>query len=219
VTGLALWLRPVSYAAVGATQAADLLQFPPAGYRPIQRRARIGHGDARFDYAWVAAFTWGIQRKSGFRVVHADAPPEIAENTYVPVSFDETGAPVSRGKTMDAAAETVYGPDGSPLLAPGDTVLLVVPFGPFGVKAPARVVYVVDEPKRKGFAYGTLAGHPEDGEEAFFIEQRDDGSVWITIRAFSRPSSRFWWAVYPVLRLSQEFYTRRYLRALAGPIE
>ena len=29
-------------------------------------------------------------------------------------------------------------------------------FGPFRVKAPARVVYVIDEPNRKGFAYGTL---------------------------------------------------------------
>src|SRR5512139_3551990 len=43
-------------------------------------------------------------------------------------------------------------------------------WGPIGVKAPVRVVYIVDEPHRKGFAYGTLPGHPESGEEAFVVE-------------------------------------------------
>ena len=92
---------------------------------------------------------------------------------------------------------------------------LVIPVGPLGVPAPAEVVYVVDEPRRRGFAYGTLPGHPESGEEAFIIERRDDDSVWLVISAFSRPSSWFWWAGYPVLRVVQEIYTRRYLRALA----
>jgi uncharacterized protein (UPF0548 family) len=87
------------------------------------------------------------------------------------------------------------------------------------VKAPARVVYVVDEPTRRGFAYGTLPGHPEDGEEAFIVERGDDGSVWLVLRAFSRPATWYWWMVAPVLRLTQAFYTRRYGRALAGPIE
>ncbi|MDP3207567.1 MAG: DUF1990 domain-containing protein, partial [Rhodoglobus sp.] len=85
--------------------------------------------------------------------------------------------------------------------------------------APARVVYLIDEPKRKGFAYGTLPGHPEDGEEAFIVSQNADGSVWLTVRAFSRPSNRFWWAVYPALRVAQWYYTRRYLRALAVPLD
>jgi len=44
-----------------------------------------------------------------------------------------------------------------------------------GVNAPVRVVYVVNEDRRKGFAYGTLPGHPESGEEAFVVELRDDG--------------------------------------------
>ena len=56
-------------------------------------------------------------------------------------------------------------------------------------------------------------------KEAFIVDQTEDGSVWLTITAFSRPSAWYWWAVYPVLRLFQEFYTRRYLRALTAPIE
>lgn len=40
--------------------------------------------------------------------------------------------------------------------------------------APCQVVYVLDEPDRQGFAYGTLPGQPESGEEAFVIERADD---------------------------------------------
>lgn len=212
----ALWERPVSYAAVGATQADDLLTYPPDGYRAIERRARIGHGEARFAYAWAAALSWGIQKNSGFHVELIETPGEVSGPAYTPVSFDEAGVPVPPSTSADG--EHIFGPDGAPFLAPGDTALLGVPFGPFRVNAPARVVYVVDEPQRKGFAYGTIAGHPEDGEEAFLVEIWDDGSVWLVIRAFSRPANRLWWCVYPVLRMMQELYTRRYERALAGPI-
>ena len=215
---LPLWRRPVSYAAVGATQAADLSVHPPQGYRPFERRTRIGHGDARWAYAWTEVLTWGIQRSSGFTIDLADAPAAVTDQTYVPVAFDEGGAPVA-GATTTNNEETVYGPDGAAFVVPGDTARLRIPFGPFRVVAPARVVYVVDEARRKGFAYGTLAGHPESGEEAFIVEQTDDGSVWLEIRAFSRPANAFWWMVYPVLRFSQAFYTKRYFRSLSGPIE
>jgi uncharacterized protein (UPF0548 family) len=42
------------------------------------------------------------------------------------------------------------------------------------MRAPCRVIYTITEPRRKGFAYGTLPGHPESGEEAFTISQCDD---------------------------------------------
>lgn len=96
----------------------------------------------------------------------------------------------------------------------GDRVRIRIPFGPLRVVAPAEVVYVVDEPRLAGFAYGTLPGHPERGEEAFLVELADDGTVSAVIRAFSRPANWFWWCGSPVLRLAQELYTRRYLRAL-----
>ena len=44
---------------------------------------------------------------------------------------------------------------------------VIVHLGP--VRAPCRVVYVVDEPDRRGFAYGTLPGHAESGEELFMV--------------------------------------------------
>ncbi len=212
-----LWERPVTYAAVGATQAADLMVYPPEGYRPMVRRARIGHGDARFEFAWSEALSWGIQRRSGFRVEVSETPREVMEQTYTPVSFDADGTPVAPTREVDHA---LFGSDGTAFVVPGDTAWIVIPVvGPWGVRSPARVVYVIDEPNRKGFAYGTLPGHPESGEEAFVVDQAADGSVWLTITAFSRPSAWYWWALYPVLRMFQEYYTRRYLRSLAGPLE
>ncbi|MBL0748396.1 DUF1990 family protein [Nocardioides baculatus] len=83
-----------------------------------------------------------------------------------------------------------------------------------GLDAPVRVVYVVDEPGRQGFAYGTLAGHPERGEEAFVVELRDDESVVFTISAFSQPATRLARLGGPVSRGVQAFITERYLRAV-----
>jgi uncharacterized protein (UPF0548 family) len=212
-----LWQRPVSYGAIGATQAKDLLRYPPTGYRAIERRARIGHGDARFEFAWSQTMSWGIQKGVGFRIELAHAPAQVSNQTYIPVSFDDDGNPIP---AMTDDPHALFGSDGTAFLKPGDTALLVIPIiGSLGVRSPVRVVYVIDEPKRKGFAYGTLPGHPEDGEEAFIVSQSDDGSVWLTVRAFSRPSTWYWWALYPALRIMQEYYTRGYLRALAVPID
>ncbi len=85
---------------------------------------------------------------------------------------------------------------------------------PWPKRFPARVVWVIDLPRTVGFAYGTLPGHAESGEEAFIVEHRDDDSVWLTIRAFSRPATAWWRIVAPPLRGVQAAMTRRYERAL-----
>ena len=77
-----------------------------------------------------------------------------------------------------------------------------------------RVVYVVDEPRRRGFAYGTLPGHPETGEEAFVVELQEGDEVTFTITAFSRPASRLARAAGPVGRRIQGWATNRYLRSV-----
>jgi uncharacterized protein (UPF0548 family) len=210
-----LWQVPVTYGAIGATQAPDLLRYPPRGYRPLERRVRIGHGDDRWRFAWTEAMSWGIQRRSGLKVELQPAPAEARVATYTPVAFDADGVPV-QAAVVGEPAEAVYAANGTPLLQPGDTARLRMALWPFPI--PARVVYVIDEPDRRGFAYGTLPGHPERGEEAFVVERQPDGSVWLVIRAFSRPSSPLMWIGYPVARLLQAFYTARYERALAGPI-
>ena len=84
---------------------------------------------------------------------------------------------------------------------------------PLQVRAPCRVVYVVDEPDRVGFAYGTLDGHPERGEESFFVE-RDAGEARFTIVAFSRPATTLARVGGPLTRLVQDRVTERYLHAI-----
>ncbi|MEQ1743842.1 MAG: DUF1990 domain-containing protein [Saprospiraceae bacterium] len=71
-----------------------------------------------------------------------------------------------------------------------------------------RIVYVLDEANRFGFAYGTLPGHAECGEELFLVEKTDDGRVRYTLRAFSRP--RHWMARmgYPLARVYQRKFVR-----------
>ena len=97
-------------------------------------------------------------------------------------------------------------------------VLLGIGVGPLRMRAPCRVVYTITEPQRKGFAYGTLPGHPESGEEAFTISQRDDGLVVFTITAFSRPATIAARAAGPLGLLIQRHFTQAYLRVLArGP--
>jgi uncharacterized protein (UPF0548 family) len=83
-----------------------------------------------------------------------------------------------------------------------------------GLVLPCRVVSVVDEPHRRGFAYGTLPGHPESGEERFEVELGDDGRVELVIRAFSRPASLFTRLGGPIGRLGQRLVTDGYVRAL-----
>jgi uncharacterized protein (UPF0548 family) len=214
--GAQLWERRVTYASVGGTKAEDLLEYPPRGFRPLVKRVRIGHGDARFVHATLTALSWGIQKRSGFDVQLEASPVEVTDGTYVAVGFNTKGIPVVPAGG-DRIAGSV-GPDGAALLKPGDSSTLRIAAGPVTLECPVRVIYVVDDPACKGFAYGTLPGHPERGEEAFLIEQEEDGSVWLTIKAFSRPSSFRWWLVAPFLRIVQGRVTARYLRALSGPI-
>jgi uncharacterized protein (UPF0548 family) len=93
-------------------------------------------------------------------------------------------------------------------------VVLGMGWGRFGVTAPCRVVYTVDQPGCRGFAYGTLPGHPEQGEEAFMVAMNSAGQAWGYIRAFSRPASVLARGVGPVGHWIQTAVTARYLRAL-----
>ena len=87
----------------------------------------------------------------------------------------------------------------------GTVVLLRLGVGPLGLTAPCRVVRVVDEPERRGFAYGTLAGHPESGEELFVLERHRDGALELAVTAFSRPASLASRVGGPVARRAQRW--------------
>ncbi len=91
---------------------------------------------------------------------------------------------------------------------------LAARLGPWRVREPVRVVAVIEEPTRVGYAYGTLAGHPIAGEESFVVERRPDDSVWFTLRSLTRPATGGWRLLFPGVLVAQWYYRRRYLRAL-----
>jgi uncharacterized protein (UPF0548 family) len=94
--------------------------------------------------------------------------------------------------------------------------ILVSHFGLWSLNA-ARIVYTIDDPQRYGFAYGTLPGHAEIGEERFSVEFRRDETVWYEIYAFSRPHGLARCA-YPLSRALQRRFARDSMRAMRSVI-
>ena len=74
----------------------------------------------------------------------------------------------------------------------GSTVGVLVGHYGFWSLNPCRIAYVLEEGGRVekfGFAYGTLPGHAEIGEERFSVEfDPRDSSVWYDLHAFSAGS-------------------------------
>jgi uncharacterized protein (UPF0548 family) len=118
-------------------------------------------------------------------------------------------------QAQTGAGLTVY--PGEPV-ADGQTFALVIrlPVGGY-VMAAGRVVFVLDEPDRRGFGYGTLPGHPEQGEEAFVVARRGD-RLCFEVTAFSRPRHPLARLAKPVTRLLQRQTARRYLAAMRAAI-
>jgi uncharacterized protein (UPF0548 family) len=98
---------------------------------------------------------------------------------------------------------------------PGATIAVAAPVGPITAVAVCRIVAVVDESDRYGFAYGTLPGHPERGEEAFVVERRDGGPVF-TVVVFWQPAEVLARLGGPVTRHLQRTATTGYLRGLTS---
>jgi uncharacterized protein (UPF0548 family) len=78
-----------------------------------------------------------------------------------------------------------------------------------------RIIYVVQEEEKFGFAYGTLPDHVESGEERFTVEwNRDDDSVSYEIVAFSRPNHFLTRFAYPMTRRLQKRFARDSVAAM-----
>jgi uncharacterized protein (UPF0548 family) len=101
----------------------------------------------------------------------------------------------------------------------GVTLLVVAPFGPFEMAVPDRIVAVVDEPTLFGFAYGTLTGHAEAGEELFLAEQVATGRLRLTVRVHAQPATLSARLGAPLVTLLQRIAARRYLTSWAAEID
>jgi len=162
-----------TYPAVGRT-----LRLPgdlvPTGYDPDHERTLLGRGRETFEAACRAIARWEM------------FPPGWTRVTSVEGAIP----PLARGTTV---------------------AMMVRAFGLWWVNA-CRIVYVVETSPRSlreegvrrfGFAYGTLPGHVERGEERFMVEWRADDTVWYDLFAFSRPRSPVARIGYPAARLLQ----------------
>jgi len=128
-----------------------------------------------------------------------------------PAAF-ATGADAIRAWAIHRGAGLAVAADGP--LAPGTNVAMSAPLPVGYVIATCRIVAVIEEPNRYGFAYGTLSVHPERGEEAFTLTRDDGGVVRFDVDAISAPADPLARLLPPVANRLQRQAARRYLTAM-----
>ncbi len=113
------------------------------------------------------------------------------------------------------------GPPQTPIRVGSTIAVLARVYGVWWLNA-CRIVYVIDEDgpiARFGFAYGTLPGHVEKGEERFLLQwDRSDNAVWYDILAFSRPNHILTRLGYPLVRRRQKQFGRNSTAAMLGAV-
>jgi uncharacterized protein (UPF0548 family) len=162
---------------------------------------------ADFTYREVGA-TNGRPLPEGFRVDRYERSLGSDEGAF------ERAAEALREWRAHTGAGVAVEPAGT-RLEPGGTVLLLLRTLGVWAVAPVRVVYVVDEPDRFAFAYGTLPTHPERGEAAISLP-REQGEVVCRLVSFSRTVDPLARLGAPIARRVQRRVTERYLDALAA---
>ncbi|MFE9396655.1 DUF1990 family protein [Streptomyces flavidovirens] len=127
-------------------------------------------------------------------------------------AFEATGAAVTTWRMHRESGARVRAD--AVRAEPGVAVEVSIGAGPLRVAAPCEVVWTAYEKDRTGFAYGTTGRHPECGEESFVVELADDGTVWFTVTAFSRPAAWYTRLAGPLVPACQHWYARRLGRTL-----
>jgi len=129
-------------------------------------------------------------------------------------AFDRGGRAI-RGWAVHRGAGLDVLPDGQ--LAAGTNVAIGAPLPVGFVEITCRIVAIVDEPDRFGFAYGTLSVHPEQGEESFIVV-RSGGEVRFDVQAVSRPIHPLARVFSPIANRLQDAAARRYLAAMKAAV-
>jgi uncharacterized protein (UPF0548 family) len=168
--------------------------------------------EALLSYEEVGASKGAASELAGYAVDHNRAKIGEGEET-----FDRAVAALRAWKMFDVRWVRIF-PPGAPIEVGTTVAVLARHYGLWSLNA-CRIVYLIEEDdggvRRCGFAYGTLPGHAESGEERFTVEwRRDDGSVSYDIYAFSRPNNLLARAGYPLARRLQRRFARDSLRAM-----
>ncbi len=127
-------------------------------------------------------------------------------------AFERLAVALSHWQAQIGAGLTVCPPDE---VQPGLTFALCFRVAGLYVTAAGRVVYLISEPDRRGFAYGTLPHHPEQGEESFQLI-REGRRMLFRVTSFSRPRHPLARLGAPVSRTIQARTNRAYLTAMRG---
>jgi uncharacterized protein (UPF0548 family) len=199
----------VDYAAVGASQAPDLMQYPPERSIPAQESWRIGSGEARFRTASDSLLSWGAQRGAGLTL--SDVRPASGP-MYAGVSFDAEGNAIAPSRTD---ADQRFDQDGTPYVAGGTTIKVDGRVRGQRADAELRVIFTIEEPRRVGFALGTVGGSVVSGEESFMVDWHDNDEVWFTVRAFDAPSALLYRLLPALVRRRRRELFTGYLRAIS----
>ena len=199
----------VDYAAVGATQAVDLLQYPPERSIPAADAWRIGSGEARFRSASESLLSWTAQRAAGLEL--SDVRPASGP-MYSGVGFDSDGHPIAPTRLE---ADQRFDEDGTPFVSPGTTVRLRGGVAGMRADGELRVIFAVEEPRRVGFALGTVGESVVSGEESFMLDWLDNDEVWFTVRAFDAPKALVYKVFRGLVRRRRRELFSRYLRAIS----
>jgi len=199
----------VDYAAVGATQAPDLMQYPPEQSLPAEETWRLGSGEDRFHVASDALLSWSAQKGAGLEL--GEVRPASGP-TYAGVSFDDEGNPIKPSKLE---VEQRYDADGTPYVTPGASVRVRGRVRGHRADAELRVIFVVEEPRRVGFALGTVRDGVVSGEESFMIDRHANDEVWFTVRAFDSPNAFLYRLIPALTRRRRAALFTGYLRAIS----
>jgi uncharacterized protein (UPF0548 family) len=108
-------------------------------------------------------------------------------------------------------------------LRAGTTVAVLARHAGFWSLGSARIIYLLEESsavERFGFAYGTLPGHAERGEQRFLVEHDlRSGAVSYDVLAFSRPNHPLAWLGYPFIRVLQGRFARDSKEAMKRAVD
>jgi uncharacterized protein (UPF0548 family) len=151
----------------------------------LELMRRYIDAQSKLDYTYTAVGATATESPAGFVVDHTRIELGVGEAV-----FHNARQALKEWRQFSLGWLEAW-PTDTPLEQGATVAVLARAFGIWWLNV-ARIVYLIDdireEAVRFGFAYGTLPGHVETGEERFLVEwNRASGQVFYDILAFSRP--------------------------------
>lgn len=176
---------------------------------------RPSHIQIQAFYAEQRAAPWSYPEVGWTRNEHAPAGYRV-DRWQVSLGrgadvFERAGGALRRWAFFEGGPVRLTCP---PAFEPGALLVLYVRHWGIHSLNANRVVYVLNEHNRFGFAYGTLTGHAEQGEERFLLSRDASGTVWFSLYAFSRPRSPLARLGAPAAHALQRRAAHAYLAAM-----